>query len=190
MLGRSLARAFEDDPIFEWMVPADTERRLDKLADFFADSVRTYQRRGKTVLTEPTLAAAALWAPPGQWKTKPADIARATPLAIRVFGRRLPLALQALTAIEKRHPTEPHWYLGVLGTEPEHQGKGFGGALMRPILQRCDHEGIGAYLESSKESNVPYYQRFGFEITHEVALPKGGPTAWLMWRDPRPDAVA
>lgn len=190
ILGRTLSRAFADDPVFGHFLPEDAKRRDDRLATFFTDTVRMYLRADKTVLTVPERTAASLWAPPGQWKTKPSDLLRSAPNAVRVFGARLPLALQTLTAMEKKHPNEPHWYLGVLGTEPAHQGHGLGAALMQPVLERCDREGLGAYLESSKEQNVPYYRRFGFEVTEEVRLPKGGPPVWLMWRDPQPDLIA
>ena len=83
------------------------------------------------------------------------------------------------------HPTEPHYYLAVLGTEPEFQGRGIGSALLRPVLDICDRDEIPAYLESSKERNIAFYARHGFRVTREVTLPKG-PPVWLMWRDPRP----
>jgi hypothetical protein len=54
---------------------------------------------------------------------------------------------------------------------------------MQPVLDTCDAEGIGAYLESSKESNVPFYERHGFRVTGEIVIPDG-PTLWAMWRDP------
>jgi hypothetical protein len=53
------------------------------------------------------------------------------------------------------------------------------------VLEECDRDGIGAYLESSKESNIDYYARFGFRVTGTIRLPRG-PLFWPMWRDPRP----
>ena len=81
------------------------------------------------------------------------------------------------------HPAEPHWYLSAIGTEPEHQGRGIGGALMRHVLTRRDAAGQAAYLEASRPENVPYYERYGFAVMRQFALPQG-PTIWPMRRSP------
>jgi GNAT superfamily N-acetyltransferase len=82
------------------------------------------------------------------------------------------------------HPREPHYYLASLGVAPEAQGNGVGSRLLGPMLERCDREGVPAYLESSRDRNVPFYERHGFRVTDELRLPLGGPTLWLMWREP------
>lgn len=179
--GRTLAAAFHDDPVMSWLFPDDA-RRVDRLSRFFGYAVR---HRPGTVWTTDHHAGAAVWAPPGAWRTKPSEVLSGIPFFTRLFGRRLPGALRLLSMIEKAHPDEPHWYLVALGTEPARQGTGVGSALLRPVLDRCDDEGVPAYLESSKPSNIAFYARHGFEVTGELTL-RDGPTVWPMWRDPRP----
>src|SRR5205814_297309 len=99
------------------------------------------------------------------------------------LGLRLARVLRGLSIVEKCHPEDPHFYLATLGTDPGHQGEGIGSALMQPVLSMCDQEGLGAYLESSKESNIAFYSRHGFRVTEEVRMPHG-PPVWLMWREP------
>ena len=108
----------------------------------------------------------------------------ASPSCRRLPSRQPVRPDQGLGQIERVHPRAPHWYLAVIGTDPPEQGKGVGAALLDPILERCDREATGAYLESSKPENVPWYERFGFTVTGQIDLPDG-PPLWSMWRDPR-----
>jgi len=177
-VSRSLARAFEDDPVMDWVFP-DSSRRLSRLERFFALTMKAaHLRQGEVWISEDS-ASAALWASPGHWRTSIGELLRVAP----ILGWRGPLALRGLMRIEARHPRWPRWYLATLGTDPPMQGRGLGRAVMEPVLRRCDDQGIGAYLESSKERNVPYYRRHGFEVVDEVVLPRG-PRVWLMWREP------
>jgi hypothetical protein len=56
---------------------------------------------------------------------------------------------------------------------------------MQPVLDRCDAEGIPAYLESTKERNVGFYESHGFAVTGREQIARGGPQLWLMWRTPK-----
>lgn len=76
----------------------------------------------------------------------------------------------------------PHWYLLILGVEPERQGQGIGSALIAPNLARADAEGLPCYLETAKEPNVMFYRRHGFEVRDEENIPGGGPKVWMMVR--------
>ena len=107
------------------------------------------------------------------------------PCFVRVFGLRVGAGREVSELVKKTHPEEPHWYLAVIGSDPTVRGGGFGQALMRSRLDRCDAEHAPAYLESSNPDNIPYYMRFGFEVTGEIKLPDGGPSMWPMWRAPR-----
>jgi ribosomal protein S18 acetylase RimI-like enzyme len=82
------------------------------------------------------------------------------------------------------HPEEVHWYLPLIGVEPNAQGKGIGAELMRHAVARCDRERALAYLESSNPRNVPLYERHGFEVVREVQV-GSSPPAFPMVRPPR-----
>ena len=186
-LSRTLARAFYDDPVMIWLLP-DEQPRTGQLYRLFATMTRHHHlARGGVELAcdGPRIGAAALWDPPNEWEeTRWAQLAM-TPTFIRVFGARSMRGRAVQELMKREHPEEPHWYLGVIGSDPSVRGKGFGQALMRSRLDRVDAEHAPAYLESTKPENVPYYQRFGFEVTGEIVLPDGGPTMWPMWRQPR-----
>lgn len=177
-----LQQAFFDDPVMSFLLPDQRTRRWH-LAQLFSIELRHHHLPLNSVWTTPDYAGAALWSPPGHWSLPKSTLARQSLPLARVFGRHLGRTLRTLSTVEKAHPREPHWYLAVLGTAPQHQGQGVGSALLAPVLERCDHEGVAAYLESSKESNIPFYERFGFEVVNNVRLP-GGPPVWAMWRTP------
>jgi ribosomal protein S18 acetylase RimI-like enzyme len=183
-LAASLARAFYDDPVMSFLIPHEPSRR-DRIAQYFEVALTNQHLPHGGCYTDTDRAGGALWDPPNQWKLRFAQIVQGAPQMIAAFRLNVPRALRVVTTIERQHPRTPHWYLAVLGTDPIHQGKGIASALLAPILERCDREGIGAYLESSKESNIAFYRRHRFEVTGEIALP-GGPKVWPMWRDPRP----
>ena len=183
-LAAVLGRAFADDPVWQWMFP----RRPERMAVMFAMLLHhAHLPNGVSELAERNgrVLAGALWDPPGRWRISASAQIRQLPSLLRVLGGRTFAVLRGLGEIERAHPIEPHWYLAVLGTDPRAQGNGLGSALLRSRLNRCDDRRFPAYLESSKESNIPYYERFAFRVTGEIRLPGGGPRVWAMWRDPQ-----
>jgi ribosomal protein S18 acetylase RimI-like enzyme len=183
-LARMLARAFQADPVATWSCrPEDLRPRV--LERVFAMRLRDIQARGE-IWTDDELRSAAVWAAPGQWHTTTRqDIAYASTLLHPRLILRMPMVVRGLLGAEKVHPDEPpHWYLAILGTDPSAQGQGLGSSMLAPLLEECDRDGVGAYLESSKEQNLGFYARHGFRVTSERHLPRG-PRLWPMWRDPR-----
>jgi ribosomal protein S18 acetylase RimI-like enzyme len=183
-LGAVLGRAFADDPVWQWMFPRHPER----MGSMFVMLLRhAHLPNGVSELAEQDgrIMAGAMWDPPGRWRISLATQLRQLPGLVRVLGGRTLTVLRGLGEVERAHPIEPHWYLAVLGTEPQAQGLGLGSALLRSRLTRCDERRFPAYLESSKESNVPYYERFGFRVTGEIRMPGDGPRLWPMWRNPQ-----
>ena len=180
-----LARAFATDPVMSWLVgpERDTAARLHHL---FGHSLGVeLERDDHLVDVVDSGQAVALWSEVDEWKTPNIDVVKMVPTAIRTFGRYLPRALRTLTGIERVHPEEPHRYLDFIGVHPDHQGMGFGGALLASMTADCDERGVAAYLESSNPLNEPLYARYGFASRGPIELPSGTPEITAMWRDPR-----
>jgi GNAT superfamily N-acetyltransferase len=185
-LGRTMARAFQDDPAFAWAAPDAARRERFGPRYFELLIARIYLPKGEVYMADDGTAA-ALWAPPDKWQTPVSASLPLLPVMLRSCGRKLPVALKMLTSMETRHKTqgEPHYYLPFIGTDPDHRGKGQGTALLADMLRRCDEEGVPAYLESTSIKNQSLYHRHGFQVVDEMHWPKGGPPWWPMWREPR-----
>jgi GNAT superfamily N-acetyltransferase len=178
-----LAEAFYDDPVFAWLMPDDGRRRA-RLRRYFGVDLRYYSLPRGRVWTTSDLTGAALSLPPGKWRVPP----HATLLQGSAFGIRLSRAARMGAAMEWRHARElrgPHYYVRDIGVRPDMQGMGLGAALMRPTLERCDREGVPAYIEASSERSAALYERLGFQHVKELRV-GGSPPLWLMIRPPRP----
>jgi GNAT superfamily N-acetyltransferase len=177
-----LQAAFWDDPLTVFLFP-DEDSRSRRSALLFRALLRFHYLPMRTVWTTSEQAGAAMWAPPGHWRLPPRESLRSLPTTLRGLGKDLRRSMRLLSEVNRQHPEQPHWYLGVLGTDPPRQGRGIGSALMAPVLERCDRDGVPAYLESSKESNIAFYARHGFAVTQELRA-LGAPPLYAMWREP------
>ncbi len=178
----ALARAFRDDPVHRWILPNEFDWAI--ASDAFFAMVMGDMLRHESVFTTEAREGASFWVPP--YPQIP-SLGERLAMAVRWYaalGRRARAVGEQLARIERAHPLEPHWYLAVLGTDPRHQGRGVGSALLAPILARCDADRVPAYLESSKRANVPFYERHGFRVLGELAI-QGGPVIWRMLREAR-----
>jgi GNAT superfamily N-acetyltransferase len=173
-----LAEAFLEDPVFGWLMPDETKRQ-SRLRHYFAIDLRHLTLPRGRVWTTEDLAGAALSLPPGAWRVP----LRTTLLHGTAFGIHLPRAARMGATMEWRHLREPHYYVRDVGVLPEMQGHGLGSKLLRPTLDRCDSEGLPAYLEASSERNAALYERLGFKLTAELRV-AGSPPLRLMRRPP------
>lgn len=178
----TVVAAFSTDQLLRWVWPDDV--RYAACAPSFFGLLVDLRLEGGEVWTADGGAAVAMWDPPGG-------------LYQEVPGERWTGVQQAFTERERAAwaaydeamhvPKEagPHWYLGVLATEPERQGTGLGRAVCAPMLGAADRAGLPAYLETASTGNVTIYRRLGFEPVREATMADGGPTCWLMRREPR-----
>ena len=178
-----LADAFFDDPMMHWIYP-DAEARPKHLPEFMRSGLDIGFPHGHVYATGAD-EGAAVWAPPDVDLFDDATIASFFGLLGEQIGARAEDVGNGLLQINEHHPhDEPHFYLFILGTQRAQQGNGLGSNLMREVLDKCDRQGLGAYLESSNGRNVPFYERHGFKVIAEVQLSPEF-TARPMWRDPQ-----
>ena len=159
----ALTLAFSIDPMVRWSVPDATKYLaiFPSIAKAFGGS--TFE--GNTAYVADGLAGAALWLPPGARSDEESLTRLFDENVEKEVKRDLPGIFEQM---EKFRPTEPHWYLPMIGVDPAWQGAGVGSALMREALKAVDRDGLIAYLESSNPRNISLYERHGFEVIGKI----------------------
>jgi len=174
-----LARALVSDPIYQW--PHGGNGTVTSIA---ATVRLLYAQPAATgMLWEAgNGAGAAVWVPPGDTALLAAP-ARADAPASPLTPADDERTLQMWDWLESKVPDDA-WYLDTLGVDPARQHLGVGSALVHHGLglARADH--AAAFLETSVEANIGFYQRSDFQVVEEGDAPNGGPHIWFMRWDP------
>ncbi|MGI9596478.1 MAG: GNAT family N-acetyltransferase [Acidimicrobiales bacterium] len=178
----ALADAFHDDPVHAWIFE-DEAVRSRYLPEWFGAMIDMVPPGGRVDVVD-DCSSVAIWHAPAEHGTAEESDDELPPiaqLALDALGLEVGMdKLTKLAPLIEGHPEQPHWYLGVLGSDSGARGKGQGSALLSDRLALCDAEGLPAYLESSNPRNVPLYARHGFEVTESFDLDDGGPLVSLM----------
>lgn len=185
-----LGKAFVNEPVSRLIYRKfSPERRIRALAVDFAAELLFSLTKGYPIHIEEDrqVVAAAIIYPPGSYPLS--QFAQWTILVKSVLGNGwydLRSWMKWLDEAGKLHPTQPHFYLPCIGVDPACQGKRLGSAIMAHLAAKADQAGVGCYLENANPRNLPFYQRFGFEILNEIEIL--GFANWFMWREPSPSA--
>ena len=171
----TLTRAFEKDPVFDWVFPdsAARARHGPKVFDLFFDSNAPPNMR----LVTDDCAAATLWHRPGAPEE---GGLRAAWRMWRVTGSAFFRFKRVGDAVEAHFPPQPFWYLHIAGADPARQGEGLGTAVVQAGLDRIGNAAV--YLETAKPANLGFYEKLGFHVCDEWSVPGGGPHFWSMIR--------
>ena len=180
-----LVDAFEHDPIWQ-VVLSDTTP--GQKAGAFETPLLYCLKYGEVYATSKDLEGIAAWVP--------GDLAVMTPWRmLRSGAMRAALKLGWKTA-RKMEPIfspleahrqeimkgKPFVYLQIIGVAPTLQGQGFAGKLLRALFEESEWAGMPLYLETETESNVRMYERLGFVVVREIALPIINLPMWEMTR--------
>jgi ribosomal protein S18 acetylase RimI-like enzyme len=177
LLADVMARAFIDDPLLRWPLPADGAV-IDRVRATFAAIYEGIVGAGM-VWEAGDAAGFAVWIPAGSaqemFESDAAVRDRLEPFTDDGGARYDVL----WSWIEDRVPDDV-WYLDAIGVDPARQGEGIGSALIRFGLEHAGADGADAFLETANPRNVGYYERFGFRVVDEGEPAPGAPHIWFM----------
>lgn len=179
-----LAEAFADDPLWCAAVP-DRAERAEALPELFY-GIAAWLMPHRVGLVTGGGEAAALWEPPDAGDPTTVGLrACAAAVAGPKAADFLAQASEAITAAGAALSDgcyKLHW----VGTLPRARGRGHARACIEPVLRAADDEGRPCFLESSSETNVPFYRSLGFTVEGSVTVPgAGGPDVLLLRREPK-----
>lgn len=178
-----LVRAFSMDPAVRW-VWSDSQQYYKHSPSFLKAFGGKAFTHGTAYYADGYIGA-ALWLPP--------DVQPDEYMLMSVLQRTVPENIQkdafaVFDQMSHYHPSEPHWYLPIMGVDPSKHGKGFGSALLQHTLIQCDRENKLAYLESSSPKNIPLYERHGFKLLGTIQAGTS-PSIFPMLREPSEVAI-
>lgn len=186
-----MACAFAEDPIYHYLLPNERHyhRRLVWMMQFM---LRICERQGVTHQIGSPLQGVAAWLKPGE------NISFLDEIRAGVLTAPLHLGLTSawrsnnIMAATRKNRTrlssgKDYWYLWQLAVAPESRGKGFGRALLEPVLKEADETGTDCWLDNSNIVNLPIYEAFGFKSVEEYKILQGNTlkSIWHMRRSPQ-----
>ena len=161
----ALVLAFVTDPVARWMYD-DPHQYLLHIPRLFRALGKNSFEGGAAQRTNDGLGV-ALWLPPGVHGD---DGPLEAVIAESITEEKQAEVAALFEQTEDYWPTEPHWYLSLIGVGALHRNKGCGAALLEHRLRHCDREHLSAYLWSSNPLNTSLYQRHGFEIAGMIRV--------------------
>jgi GNAT superfamily N-acetyltransferase len=183
LVAACLHLAFASDPVWGLAL-----RRADGSTHHHHDYWRLFidgALRYGTVFMTPGGGAVSVWLPPGG-----TELAEDQHDALgHVLSENLAPGDQAsmFELYERfaasRAPLPEHYYLSMLGTHPDHRGRGVGQGLLAADLARWDAEQTPTYLESSNAANNHRYERLGYHSIGGFSAVRDDTWISAMWRD-------
>jgi GNAT superfamily N-acetyltransferase len=178
----TITLAFRDDPV--WSVAlARRDGRMDHHRPYWRFFVAAAVGQGGVWMLGDA-AAVSVWIPPGGVELPPEQLAAIEEFYRAQLGPEESRQLDELfERFEANHPTtEPHAYLSLLATHPDHRGRGIGQGLLAANLHHWDELGVPTYLESTNPANDHRYERAGFRRVGGFPAVRDRAPITTMWR--------
>lgn len=159
-----LTRSFDTNKSVNFVVKQDKKRteRIRRLMEYSFDISNLY---GDVFLSDDKKAVALIIWPDKKGETF-RSILKDVNLTLNAIGISNAMnVLKREAKIKSNHPDPTEYlHLWFIGVAPEHQGNGHGSRLLQEIKDKYKSTKRLLYLETSTLKNLPWYERFGFEI--------------------------
>ncbi len=170
-----LARVFNDNAINEYAFP-NPEERMEKMPYVYQLLLRYNLIYGRVFATSPRLEGVAVWVHSdnlgmSSWRMLVSGAIWPAMKMGREAGRKMNELDKYVNRKHREFVSAKHWYLLLLGVDPQYQGKGYASQLMKGMLSETDKEGLPSFLETQGNQNVSMYQHFGFKVVDEFTVP-------------------
>jgi ribosomal protein S18 acetylase RimI-like enzyme len=177
-----LARGMRDNPLHIAAFGEDPELRLRRFRTLMsaAFSVKDFSHTLVARREDGVIVGVCGMMPPGDCVPNFKQRLRLLPTLLHIGPRAAGRAMRWMGVWQKHDPEERHWHLGPLAIDAYAQGRGVGSRLMQVFCAQMDAAREDAYLETDKQINVRFYERFGFEVIGEQNV-LGVPN-WFMQR--------
>ena len=184
LVATTISLAIRHDPV--WGVAfASPAGDVDVAADLWSAYLKSALRYSWTWLTGGG-GAVSVWIRPNGTKFTRDGEERFERLLVARLGPAAAGVVELLGRFDASHPRdEPHYYLSLFGTHPDHRGRGLGMAQLADNLRRIDAERMPAYLESTNPANDHRYVGVGFRAMGSFSVPWDGHVITTMWRPAR-----
>jgi len=184
-----VARAFADNPgvraVLDRHQPDERRMAFERISRGFLKAALRYGSVTAAV-DQDRMAGVMLVYPPAAYPLPMiGQVLMAKPVVLT--GPRTAWKFSRMASYMQRvHPRTRHYFLFMIGIDPQDQGKGYGGILLRRLNDLADSAGAACYLETDKRESVLLYEHFGYQITRDDTLGSlGNLRMWTMTRPPR-----
>ena len=165
-----LTEAFSDNQSVNYVIKQDSHR-LKRICRLMQYAVATCHDFGEVWLSDDRNAC-ALTVLSDRKRSTVAAVVRDVQLAFLSTGLgNIYRTLRREAQIKAAHPNGPFCHLWFVGVANAARGQGKGSQLLEMVIDHHHARLRPIYLETSTQRNLPWYQRFGFEVYDELNFP-------------------
>jgi len=189
--GVTLADAFQNHPL--WSRFLKDEAKLDERGGFFEAPIRYCFKYGEVYATSERLEGIAVWVPGDLadmtiWRLIQSGAIVSGLGAMRVCTKLVQQQVRILGPLEADRKANmkgrAYIYLMIIGVATQFQGQGFGGKLLRAVIEKGEQMELPIYVETETEKNIRMYENLGFRQIKQVTLPIVDLPQWELIRIP------